>query len=315
MPRMRPMKIVDLSLFAALLAAGCVEAAPEQIDETSEQEPAVRGSGERVELDGAAAIAPAPGTSVWSETLLADGTTRQFVLHTTRAGEVVFEELGDEAVAHGPGRASEEQALALDACADDAYTLHGWRWESAFRWSFYAESTPGELTQDAAESAIAAATAHIAASHNSCGLADEVRAAHEYLGRDDRAANIGAAAECLASDGDSVVSFGELPEGVLATTCVWFRGGVAQEGDVQLSRRAGVWTTRPAASACAGLWSLQAVMTHARGHGFGLAHVDERAHGELTMSPAINGPCQDAESTLGHGDVQGLRALYASAGL
>ncbi|WP_338089092.1 matrixin family metalloprotease [Nannocystis pusilla] len=57
-------------------------------------------------------------------------------------------------------------------------------------------------------------------------------------------------------------------------------------------------------------FSVKAVMTHERGHTFGLGHVGESSHGDLTMSPTINGPCQDSESTLGEGDVAGLRALY-----
>lgn len=44
----------------------------------------------------------------------------------------------------------------------------------------------------------------------------------------------------------------------------------------------------------------------------GLAHVDESTHGNLTMSPLINGPCQSQEITLGQGDVQGMLALYGA---
>lgn len=32
--------------------------------------------------------------------------------------------------------------------------------------------------------------------------------------------------------------------------------------------------------------------------------------GHLTMSPAVDGPCQTAERTLGLGDVLGLESLY-----
>ena len=51
-------------------------------------------------------------------------------------------------------------------------------------------------------------------------------------------------------------------------------------------------------------------MTHERGHTFGLNHVAETGHGNLTMSPLINGPCQINERTLGRGDVLGLDRKY-----
>lgn len=37
-----------------------------------------------------------------------------------------------------------------------------------------------------------------------------------------------------------------------------------------------------------------------------MGHVNERYHGNLTMSPVINGPFQASERTLGKGDVPGL---------
>ncbi|HEY0133220.1 MAG TPA: matrixin family metalloprotease [Nannocystis sp.] len=309
------MKIVDLSLFANLFVVGCIDdgqAAPddvadaEDVEELEDIEDAPAG-----ELDGLQALAPEPGSSVWSEVLLTDGTTQQFMLHTTLAGEVVFEELSDERFPQAPDLTTlPEQAAALGACSDDAYILQGWRWKSALRWSFHAGSTPDELTVDAAEAAITAATASITSARNSCGLADEVDASHEYLGRKHKGANIGASGNCLTSDGDNVVSFGDLPQGVLATACVWFHDGVATEGDVQLNKQDYTWTTNPGSASCSKRWSVRAVMTHERGHTFGLAHVGESTHGDLTMSPSINGPCQDSESTLGDGDVQGLAAMY-----
>lgn len=314
MTRVCPMKIADLSVFVLLFAAACVEegeASPGDLAELDDPaESAVDGA--LVELDGLAAISPPPGVSVWSELLHTDGTTQQFVLHTTLAGEVVFEELGDEPRIHALERtsAAPEPAAALHACSDDAYILQGWRWESRLEWYFHAGSTPSELGEDEAEAALVAATDNITGATNSCGLADEVAARHEYRGRKSRSANIGAAGDCLGPDGVNMVSFGDLPAGVLATACVWFRGGVATEGDVQFNRRDLSWTTEPRSGACSRQWSLRAVATHERGHTFGLGHVGEGTHGDLTMSPKLGGPCQDSESTLGEGDVLGLRALY-----
>lgn len=306
MTRMRTPKTLALPLLATSLAAGCTEeeagALPEDLAQADEGDAEVEVDAEVGDL---AAIAPPPGTSVWSERLLADGTTQQYVLHTTPEGEVVLEELVDDRISAGPPEATEVQS----ACSDDAYILTGWRWETRLRWSFHAGTTPDELSADAAETALAAATSNITAAHNGCGLADEVGASHEYLGRKSEAANIDDSGDCLASDGASAVSFGDLPAGTLATACVWFKDGVAKEGDVKLNKADYTWTTDPGAG-CSKRWSLQAVMTHERGHTFGLGHVGEAAHGDLTMSPQINGPCQDSESTLGEGDIAGLRALY-----
>jgi hypothetical protein len=55
---------------------------------------------------------------------------------------------------------------------------------------------------------------------------------------------------------------------------------------------------------------LEATITHEFGHIFGLSHVSERTHGDLTMSPTSNGPCVADEITLGLGDVLGLEELY-----
>jgi hypothetical protein len=49
---------------------------------------------------------------------------------------------------------------------------------------------------------------------------------------------------------------------------------------------------------CEGRYDVEGVMTHERGHTFGLDHVSEDEHGRLTMSTAMNGPCQDSERTL-----------------
>ncbi|WNG57848.1 hypothetical protein F0U59_26140 [Archangium gephyra] len=58
---------------------------------------------------------------------------------------------------------------------------------------------------------------------------------------------------------------------------------------------------------CSNRFGLEAVMTHERGHTFGLGHV--AAGSPLTMRPGI-APCDGSAATLGLGDVRGLRQRY-----
>lgn len=106
-----------------------------------------------------------------------------------------------------------------------------------------------------------------------------------------------------------MVGFGRLPLGTLAVTCTWFDTGTrsAVESDVRFNRKHRWYATRPAG--CSGRFGIQAVMTHERGHTFGLGHVSEQSHGRLTMSTRIRA-CEEGPKTLGRGDVRGLRAKY-----
>ena len=80
--------------------------------------------------------------------------------------------------------------------------------------------------------------------------------------------------------------------------------------DVKVNKKVFSWTTKPGSRSCDRRWDLQSVVTHEWGHTFGLGHVLESDHGNLTMSGGVNGPCQDAERTLGRGDVLALDGKY-----
>jgi hypothetical protein len=137
---------------------------------------------------------------------------------------------------------------------------------------------------------------------NDCDRPDRISATHSYLGTTDRKPN------CRQRDNHNVVAFGRMDMGVLAVTCFWISGGRIVEADMRINNREN-WAL--AMAGCVGdRPSLEATITHEVGHVFGLDHVGERRHGRLTMSPFIDGPCQNNEATLGWGDLRGLQQLY-----
>jgi hypothetical protein len=248
--------------------------------------------------------APDVGMGVWAEVLFDDGGTATALVLTLDDGRVVYV---PEAQAENAGEAS--AGGSPGPCADTAHVGLPWKWNTPYAWTFRAGSTPAANSKDNVEAKLKRAAANVTASRNSCNMADQVGAQHSYLGRADHGAQISAGAECGNPDGHSAVAFGDLPAGTLGTACVWFSGNEALEADVKLNKADHAWIASNS-SGCSGRWSVEAVGTHEFGHVFGLGHVGEAAHGNLTMSPQINGPCQRSEATLGRGDVLGLRAKY-----
>jgi len=144
-------------------------------------------------------------------------------------------------------------------------------------------------------------------------MGDRVPAGLVYEGKTGHGANVDGLS-CRDNDGNSVVTFGDLPSGILAVTCNW---GIVRPGyddtvasDIKINKTNARWTTSPRSGSCRGMYDLEGVMTHERGHTFGLGHVSETGHGNLTMSTSLNGPCQMAERSLGRGDVLGLGEKY-----
>jgi len=191
---------------------------------------------------------------------------------------------------------------ALPPCSDTAHLSEGAKQAGTYRWSFKASTTPAGLSRSGVTAILQKSFANVTGAHNDCGRSDNVGATSQYLGTTSRSPN------CNSQDGQNVVAFGPLASGVLAVTCFWVRGGTITEADMKITT-AESWALSLAT--CHGnMPLLESTITHEAGHVFGLAHVGERAHGRLTMSPYIDGVCEDNETTLGLGDMLGLESMY-----
>ena len=261
---------------------------------------------------GVGSVLPDPGEGVYAEVLTTSGA-QDLGIFRYRDGTVELDHVGDDSEDASPQPALNTTARRSGACSDRAYFDGEGRVESTLSWSFNRSTVPGELTPDSAEGAIRRAGTNVADTRSNCRLGDRVPVSLSYEGNTSSQADV-LTDSCSSNDAKSEVSFGDLANGYLAVTCNWRGSGLPykpiEESDIKINKTDFNWTTRPDARSCSRRFDLEGVMTHERGHTFGLGHVAEDAHGALTMSTFINGSCQSSERTLGRGDVRGLGHKY-----
>lgn len=203
-------------------------------------------------------------------------------------------------------------APQVDPCADSAYNLKNFKHYTTMTWIFNASTIPSELTASSSIDSIRAAIGNITGADNDCGISDDVSASSSYGGTAGGSSSV-QGSSCTAADGKSLVNFGDLDSDVLAAACSSYYTDRNPyrfyTGDIKINKGDFTWSTRGAAVGCAGVYDLQAVVTHEWGHIFGLAHVSESKHPMLTMSTQIS-PCDNSPRTLGLGDIRGLKARY-----
>jgi hypothetical protein len=262
---------------------------------------------ELVAADGLRVAAPERGFGLAATAVTVDGRAFDVIVETGLDGVTRIVEPAAAPRLDGV-------AAAKDACADGKHSEIGFRWTKAWPWRFRASSVPTGMSKAAAETQLRSAVRSIVTARNDCGRPDRVSATARYLGRTSKKPGVRNDGSCGRTDGASVVGFGPLPSFVAGLTCTWYTiprhgWGRAIESDVLLNRRQ-AWAVRPrTCSKAANQVILRSVATHEFGHVFGLGHVGEAAHGNLTMSEFI-GPCDDSAFTLGKGDVIGLERLY-----
>ena len=268
--------------------------------------------GDRIIADnGVESALPARGSSVHAEALEVSGAQELVITHRPD-GTIEFGEVGNDSAAADP--ATRTTSSAPSECADRAFSRLSYRVEPGLRYFFNRATTPSELTPSAAEGALRRATANVANTRNACRLSDRVPAGMTYAGATRATAGVTASGGCGRNDSSSsVVSFGGLPSGTLAVTCTYYDvvSGLdpVTASDIKVNTGP-TWTTNPTATSCRNRYDLESILTHERGHTFGLSHVAESTHRNLTMSTRINGRCQAAERALGRGDVLGLDGKY-----
>ena len=209
----------------------------------------------------------------------------------------------------GPTQAPRSSAqVALNACADKAYSLLGPKWFGPLKWRFQASSVPADMNVSNTLNVIKRSFDNMTGARNDCGLPDTVSATSTYLGTTLTAPGVTKRGFCKAKDGKNVVGFAPLPSGILAVTCTWGSHGHMKETDIRVNSNM-YWALT--VGSCH-YWQelLEPTMTHEIGHAFGLGHVGERKHGRLTMSTTSDGSCDNHESTLGWGDIRGMTHLY-----
>jgi hypothetical protein len=266
--------------------------------------------------NGVGTVLPDPGEGIYVEALTTEGS-QELGVTRYRDGTVKLEHVGEESA-----EAQDEPEVGVAAssrgeCSDRAYTRLPYKVTSTLDWFFNPKTTPDELSRRGAEKAIRAGGANITNTKNNCRLGDRVprRAGLSYEGRTSARAQLNASAQCSGPDGQTVVSFGRMQNGSLAAHCTaWVQDPDGPErvisSDILINKKHYSWTTNPGARSCRSKYDLASVVTHERGHTYGLGHVSEGSHGKLTMSERINGTCQASERSLGRGDVLGLGRKY-----
>lgn len=293
---------------------------------------------------GLAVEVPEPGTSVSASAERWDGSGGSLTVSADDAGVVYVSSDDTEDGGDGYWYVTDDReyiplfrsTTAEDPCTD---TAHGYLggiakgWRATMNW-YWTGANPGSGTGAQFLDEIKNATGTMLRSTDSCGYADRVSATAAYQGTTTAGkVNISSSATCTTRDTTSAIGVGTLPENTVAYTCIWRRSdGYIVESDMKLNTGTFTWgryryfvdkstsglTQCRSAQATAGtgldgsgnrLVVAEDLLTHERGHSFGLADLMQDAHVNLTMS-GWQGGCTRRHTTLGKGDVIGLNGIY-----
>lgn len=275
--------------------------------------------GRRIVDGPVSSVVPPVGLTVYAEVLTTSGA-QELGVRRLPGGAVELTHVGVEESGAVSGPDPEEpaatnlsRAAGREGCSDPANTDLDHKVTGSLTYGFKVSTTPPGLRPLAAKNAVVRGGINVFSTRNNCRLGDRVPAALRYGGKTGAPAQVGDGL-CGLNDGRSVVAFGDLRSSVVAAACTIAEARPGYDevvaADVKINRADFRWTTAPGSGSCRGAFDVESIMTHEWGHVFGLGHVPEDRHPNLTMSPGINGACQSSESTLGRGDVLGLDGKY-----
>lgn len=265
-----------------------------------------------VDGGGAGAVVPDPGTFVFSESLVENGSAQSLFIGTTVDGQVWV--IGD-----GPeGEFDPEPPEAPDECSDPYYAPGWWYWPVGTTHKYYIHraTTPGYLSESTTTEAIRQGVRNITQMTNNCGLADAIQFSAGYLGDRATYSDVSLAGDCATSDQVSETDFYSISDPgqvKVAVACVYgdfgelFPSDNVWNGDIRFdSGKTWFNLTCPVG----GAYKVEAVTTHEKGHFFGLLDVHSGAHAALSMYGTMK-RCPTAGSwaeTLAIGDIYGFKA-------
>ena len=268
----------------------------------------------RVIVDGGiGAEVPEPGMAISADATSPGGQHQYLVVSNSRGDEISLGSVGPESRS-GVSSNLSTRASGPSPCQDSYFSRRDAKIYHYNRWYANVGSTPGNVSKKRAVAAMKKGGVNIFKVQDSCGIPDRVKGELRYQGGTSRSVDIDSDATCNASDGKSVIGFGDLPSGYIAYNCVstWVDNNALNRvasSDIRLNKYDHSWTARVTGS-CRGRYDIESSVTHERGHTFGLGEAPEGSHGNLTMSTFSNGPCQTSERSLGLGDARGLNKKY-----
>jgi len=284
-------------------------------------------------------VEPSPVQQSERSEIYTDGTSDMFAVAVDSNGEQIISGVGDKPVKKfhdskaEPSTTIESNAINYDfetsgdvftmanaetgECEDDFYrTIHGGEHDT-HEWYFNRSTIPTyfSLSNDTVVQRVREGGAHITHGDTDCSTSLTESIGLSYKGDTSTRPNMSKDA-CAPSgfDGQNTVAFGDRKPHVAATTCsniVAF--SELSESDMEINNDKAekeffAMNTKP--DTCNSRVDLEGVVTHERGHTFGLDDLDYNNHPKLTMRNAIFSGCSIEMRSLGLGDIKGLNDLY-----